>query len=91
MKARPAIVALLAAAAMSSAAWSEELRIGIKTETSSIDPHWQTLIVNIQIDRHFFDHLIEVGDSMELKPGLATEWQAIDETTWEFKLREGRR
>ena len=89
MKARLAIVALLATAAISSAAWSEELRIGIKTETSSIDPHWQTLIVNIQIDRHFFDHLIEVGDSMELKPGLATEWKAIDETTWEFKLREG--
>jgi peptide/nickel transport system substrate-binding protein len=89
MKIRLAIATLLAAATISGAAWSEELRIGVKTETSSIDPHWQTLIVNIQIDRHFFDHLLEVGDRMELKPGLATEWKAIDETTWEFKLREG--
>ena len=62
MKIRLAIATLLAAATISNAAWSEELRIGIKTETSSIDPHWQTLIVNIQIDRHFFDHLIEVGE-----------------------------
>jgi peptide/nickel transport system substrate-binding protein len=89
MKIRLAIATLLAAATISGAAWSEELRIGVKTETSSIDPHWQTLIVNIQIDRHFFDHLLEVGDRMELKPGLATEWKAIDETTWEFKLRKG--
>ena len=47
MRVRLAIATLLAAGVMSSAAWSEELRIGIKTETSSIDPHWQTLIVNI--------------------------------------------
>jgi len=79
----------VAAVMLWSAASAEELTIAVKTETSSMDPHWQTLIVNIQIDRHIFEHLIEFGDNMELSPGLATSWKALDDTTWEFKLRQG--
>lgn len=32
--------------------------------------------------------LIWVTDEMELKPWLATDWEATGETTWEFTLRE---
>ena len=83
------VTGAIVGAFMASGAWAEEIKIGLKSETSSMDPHWQTLIVNIQISRHIFDHLIDSGDSMELKPGLATSWKPISDTTWEFKLREG--
>ncbi len=28
-------------------------------------------------------------DTLELKPNLVTEWQRLDDTTWEFRLRKG--
>ncbi len=28
-------------------------------------------------------------ENLGLKPGLATSWKPIDDTTWEFKIREG--
>jgi len=83
------LVSGVAAAMLWSTASADELNMAVKTETSSMDPHWQTLIVNIQIDRHIFDHLIEFGNNMELSPGLATSWKALDDKTWEFKLRKG--
>jgi peptide/nickel transport system substrate-binding protein len=36
-----------------------------------------------------FDALVERDARDQNKPGLATEWRAVDETTWEFKLRPG--
>ena len=31
----------------------------------------------------------EQDDKLRLLPGLAVSWKPIDDTTWEFKLREG--
>lgn len=33
--------------------------------------------------------LIWVTDEMKKEPWLATEWEAVDDTTWEFTLRDG--
>jgi peptide/nickel transport system substrate-binding protein len=43
----------------------------------------------LQIARHLFDFLVTRGHKQQLEPGLATSWKAIDDTTWEFKLRPG--
>ena len=37
---------------------------------------------------HVFEPLVDTTDEMETEPLLATEWEAVDETTWEFSLRE---
>lgn len=37
--------------------------------------------------RNVFEPLINQTETGELKPGLATEWKAVDAKTWEFKLR----
>src|SRR5690606_19823891 len=39
--------------------------------------------------KHVFDTLLRSGNDLEILPGLATNWQALDDTTWEFKLRQG--
>jgi peptide/nickel transport system substrate-binding protein len=44
-----------------------------------------------RVTRQIFDHLVEANsDNLEeLSPGLATSWEIVDDTTWEFELREG--
>jgi peptide/nickel transport system substrate-binding protein len=36
-----------------------------------------------------YDRLVTRDLDLALKPGLATNWKALDETTWELKLRQG--
>lgn len=71
------------------AAVAQDLTIGLGANVSSIDPHFHNLSPNSNIATHFFDKLIDQDEQQRLKPGLATEWKAIDEKTWEFKLRRG--
>jgi peptide/nickel transport system substrate-binding protein len=65
------------------------LTVGVRTGPESIDPHWSTLGGHIEALRHIYDSLIGQDENLGLKPALATSWRAVDDTTWEFKLREG--
>ena len=56
-------------------------------DVTGMDPGFLT--ENAQVVDNIFDRLIMRDENMELVPGLATEWSQIDDTTWEFKLREG--
>ncbi|MEM7527445.1 MAG: ABC transporter substrate-binding protein [Pseudomonadota bacterium] len=67
----------------------ETITVGLSSEVTSMDPHFHNLTPNNQIARHIFDALINQDANQGLIPGLATEWAPIDDTTWEFKLREG--
>lgn len=46
-------------------------------------------IPGIDIYMAMFDGLAELHESGELRPALATYWEAKDQLTWEFTLREG--
>lgn len=81
--------ATIAAVALISPALAEELTIGLASEPTSIDPHYHNLGPNNAFGRHIFDRLILPDENQQLKPGLAVSWEAIDDLTWEFKLREG--
>ena len=80
-----------AAAAMlaAGAASAEKLVIGLASEPTSIDPHYHNLGPNNAVARHIFGRLILQNEMQQLRPGLAVSWKPIDDTTWEFKLREG--
>ena len=83
-------VALFATAtALSSAAWAAEIRIGIYSEPSSMDPHFHNLGPNNAFMTHVFGRLVEMDHKQRLQPGLAVSWKTINDTTWEFKLRKG--
>ena len=85
------MAALLAAAiAFSAAAASaQELKIGLKTEPSSLDPQYHALNPNLQIALHMFDTLVMQDENLKPKPGLALSWKPVGDTVWEFKLRPG--
>ncbi len=86
--------AVLAAAVFSVAvaAWpvaAQELKVGLSTEPSSLDPQYHNLSPNNQIALSMFEALVAQDPEQNLQPALAVSWKAIDDTTWEFKLREG--
>lgn len=75
--------------AAASGVSAQDLKVGIASEPTSIDPHFHNLGPNNAIRRHIFGGLVETDDKQNLVPGLATSWKAVDATTWEFKLRPG--
>jgi peptide/nickel transport system substrate-binding protein len=82
-------VAILVATFAGSHAHAAELRVGVSADITSIDPHYVNITPTNNIAFHIFGTLVAVDNDARLTPGLATEWKAIDATTWEFKLRKG--
>ncbi|MGD1886156.1 MAG: ABC transporter substrate-binding protein [Cohaesibacteraceae bacterium] len=65
------------------------LTIGVRAEAASMDPHWTQLSGDTQVQEHIFERLVGLSSTSQPIPGLAVSWEPIDETTWEFRLREG--
>ncbi|MBS0518925.1 MAG: ABC transporter substrate-binding protein [Proteobacteria bacterium] len=68
---------------------AQELKIGLKSEPTSLDPQYQNIAVNNEIALHLFDALVAKDDKQQLVPALALSWQPVSDTVWEFKLRPG--
>jgi len=82
----------LAAALLSTVATvalAQTLTIGVRGGPDSIDPHFTATGTHAETLKHLFDTLTWSGDGLEIEPRLATSWKALDNTTWEFKLRSG--
>ena len=86
MKIRIALFAVLAAASLSAAA--QDLSVGLSTPVTTMDPHFHNLTPNNSIAKHIFETLVHQDDQQALQPGLAESWKALDDTTWEIKLRK---
>lgn len=65
------------------------INIGMSEDLVSLDPHGSNDSASGQIRRNIYESLIFQDEELELTPGLATEWEATGESTWNFKLREG--
>ena len=72
-----------------SPAHARDLAIALSGSPTSMDPYYHNVTANNATISHFLEPLIaaEAGDKMQ--PALAESWSAIDENTWEFKLRKG--
>ena len=64
-------------------------RLGIQTETSSIDPHFALVGANQVVAGLIFESLLSADDAMRPTAGLADRWTLVDDTTWEFHIRPG--
>ncbi|MCC7428744.1 MAG: ABC transporter substrate-binding protein [Alphaproteobacteria bacterium] len=85
------VLASLAVAATLGAggALAQTLTIGQATPPTSLDPHFHRHSQNAANATHVFDTLFLRNARMQLEPGLAVSARALNDTTWEFKLREG--
>ena len=66
---------------------AESLKIGLASEPTAIDPHYHNLSTNNALAEHIFETLVSMSPEMATVPSLAESWKAIDDLTWEFKLR----
>lgn len=59
--------------------------------TGSWDPTGHTILANIHVEYIVFDRLVNMDmNTLEIKPGLATEWEYLEDgVTLELKLRDG--
>ncbi len=83
------LVAALASIAVALPLAAADLTIGLGTDVTALDPHYHNLTPNNNVASHLYSRLVERDEKSQPIPGLATEWKAIDPTTWEFKLRRG--
>jgi peptide/nickel transport system substrate-binding protein len=85
-----AVATLMSATALTTIANAEEATLGIRSEPSSVDPYFHNLGPNNAMLGQIFGRLVDWSPGMDkFIPRLATSWKAINDTTWEFKLRKG--
>ncbi len=85
----PKLSALFAAALLASgvSASAQNLSIAFADPISSVDPQLNNHAGDRSLALHFWDSIVNSRDGGKLEPALASSWKALDEKTWEFKLR----
>ncbi|GHD22099.1 ABC transporter substrate-binding protein [Tianweitania populi] len=71
----------------SAGAWARDLTVGLSASTTSMDPQFYVVGPNSAMARNIFDGLVNQDARQQIEPALATSWNRVDDTTWEFKLR----
>jgi peptide/nickel transport system substrate-binding protein len=53
-------------------------------------PYSSTALSQKRLERQIYDYLVDFpsGDLSQPEPSLATSWEQVDDTTWEFTLRD---
>jgi peptide/nickel transport system substrate-binding protein len=84
-----AVTTALAGAAFIPPVSASEIKVGLAAPPSAMDPHFHNLTPNNSLLSHIYDRLVHQDPNQALIPGLAESWKAVNDTTWEFKLRKG--
>ena len=66
---------------------SGTLRIGVPTDTATLDPQRESFPTNNTIFP-LYDTLTSLGDKYDAQPWLSTSWTKVNATTWRFTLRK---
>ena len=77
-----ALVAALAANA-------QTLRWASQGDPQTMDPHSQNELLTNSINGQVYERLTKRDRSLQIVPGLATEWSQVSPLLWRFKLRPG--
>ena len=95
MSSRARIARLLLAAVvavpvgLAGVARAADIRIAVRTDVSSIDPHFHVYVPNAAVAHHIFASLVDADTRGRIVPNLAENWRRLDDQTWEFTLRPG--
>ena len=66
----------------------DTINIAVDREPATLNPGGVMSNVSEIVMMNTMDTLLKFDESATPQPNLATEWEAIDELTWQFKLRE---
>jgi len=80
---------LLVALASEGHAQPVQITIAQPAEATTMDPGRSTQVLTVNYFYNLYDTLTRWDAALQLQPGLATSWKAVNDTTWEFTLRPG--
>ena len=66
-----------------------ELRVGIPWTPENLDPTMNLSSIRATVGVSLFDSLVGRDRDNRIVPELAESWKALNDTTWQFKLRRG--
>ena len=66
-----------------------QITISQPAEATTMDPGRSTQVLTVNYFVNLYDTLTRWDASLKLQPGLATAWKQVNDTTWEFTLRQG--
>src|SRR5882762_11919737 len=84
-----ALAALLAMPLGAGAQGKDTITIALPNHAPTLDPHMHFERVGVLVNINMFDSLLHRSAKLEFEPSLALSWKAVNDTTWEFKLRKG--
>src|SRR6476646_2864116 len=76
-------------AAIPASAQPVQITISQPAEATTMDPGRSTQVLTVNYFVNLYDTLTRWDAALALQPGLATAWRNVNETTWEFTLRQG--
>jgi ABC-type transport system substrate-binding protein len=68
---------------------SGTVRIAVPRSINALDSRTHRTTEEQNIFHHLYDSLMDLDPKLNLRPRLAESWEAVDPTTWRFKLRQG--
>ena len=68
---------------------SGQIVAAVSERALTLDPADHYSISSTFVLRHVFDTLIDVTNDSRFVPALAESWEAVNDTTWHFRLRKG--
>ena len=66
----------------------DTINIAVDREPATLNPGGVSSNVNEIIMRNVLDTLLKFDENAIPQANLATEWEAVDDLTWQFKLRD---
>lgn len=58
-------------------------------DATTLDPHMHQETPTYNVCMNIYDGLVKRNKKEEIVPNLAVSWKILNDTTWQFKLREG--
>ncbi len=83
------LLGLIGCVVLSGQTAATDLRLGVFSEVTTLDPHYFQLTSNIDIDMLVYSTLVSHDLNLKVVPDLAVSWRPQDDRHWEFKLRQG--
>jgi peptide/nickel transport system substrate-binding protein len=86
---RPTILAFAILASLALAQPRNETAVvAVSVDATALDPWLSTNITDKNAVSHLYDTLLKRDQDMTIQPNVATSFEALDDDTWEFRLRD---
>ncbi|WP_208585870.1 glutathione ABC transporter substrate-binding protein [Gracilibacillus suaedae] len=66
-----------------------DLVITVPSDVVSLSAQGQNDVPSSNVRENIYETLTTLNEDQEIEPGLATDWEQVDDVTWEFHLQEG--